>query len=387
MIEQTLRERLSIGHGQGLVIDRAPQRPERADPREIIVSADNHYPLVDDIFIDAFPARLKHRAPRIWLDEASGVYQIGENFVSAFPPTANAELHGIEAHAGARSLTARLADLDAEGVAKEIVFPQVLQLYFRHPDIELRELIYETYNAYMIEVQRASKGRVFPVAIPNFWDPAKAPASIRKIAAMGFKAILLPNMPGKQPNGEAVVYNSLDYDPVFTAIEETGITICHHIGETFMQEGINGIGCRLMHDLSPDLFRLHFGRYVFGRVLDKHPGLRIVFCEAGIAWAANAIQDAEMICNAHATMFDSRPDLRPLDYWHRNCWTSFMTDIPGMRLLDIIGADRVMWSVDYPHNEGTFGYSQDSMRVVREAVSQEQAARILGGTAIEVFGL
>ena len=30
-------------------------------------------------------------------------------------------------------------------------------------------------------------------------------------------------------------------------------------------------------------------------------------------------------------------------------------------MIDRIGVDRVMWSSDYPHNESTFGYSEQSL--------------------------
>jgi predicted TIM-barrel fold metal-dependent hydrolase len=387
-MDAQIAERFTIARPHGLMQSREPQRPLPAHAStDLVVSADNHMALADDIFFEAFPQRLKDKAPRIWWDEQTGIYQMGPNFQSVYPPSASEELRTIETRVGAHRLQGRLADMDAEGVAKEIVFPQVLQLYFKHPDQEVRGLIFDTYNAYMADIQRASGGRTFPVAIPRFWDRDGACESIRRIKDMGFKAILLPNLPGTGSDGEPVVYNSEAYDPVWATIQECDITVCHHIGETFFQEGINGRGARLMYDLGGDLFRLHFGRYVFGRILDKFPKLRVVFSEAGVAWAAGAIQDAEMIFDTAALMFESRPDHRPHTYWRNHFYTTFMTDIVGMRLLDIIGPDRVMWSVDYPHNEGTFGYSQDSKNEVLRAVGPDEATMILGGTAARVFDL
>jgi predicted TIM-barrel fold metal-dependent hydrolase len=56
-------------------------------------------------------------------------------------------------------------------------------------------------------------------------------------------------------------------------------------------------------------------------------------------------------------------------------------------MLDRIGARRLMWSTDYPHHESTLGYSSRSMQQVIDATTPEQARAILGGTAIDVFGL
>ena len=48
-----------------------------------------------------------------------------------------------------------------------------------------------------------------------------------------------------------------------------------------------------------------------------------------------------------------------------------MVDPLGLRLIDQIGVDNVMWSSDYPHNESTFGYSEKSLAAVVEAVGPE----------------
>jgi predicted TIM-barrel fold metal-dependent hydrolase len=66
---------------------------------------------------------------------------------------------------------------------------------------------------------------------------------------------------------------------------------------------------------------------------------------------------------------------------------SFMVDPLGLRLIDDIGVDKVMWSTDYPHNESTFGYSEKSLAAVVEAVSPEQAAKIVSGNIKQFLGI
>jgi hypothetical protein len=46
-----------------------------------------------------------------------------------------------------------------------------------------------------------------------------------------------------------------------------------------------------------------------------------------------------------------------------------------------------MWSTDYPHNESTFGYSEKSLAAVVEAVSPEQAAKIVSGNIKQFLGI
>jgi predicted TIM-barrel fold metal-dependent hydrolase len=66
---------------------------------------------------------------------------------------------------------------------------------------------------------------------------------------------------------------------------------------------------------------------------------------------------------------------------------SFMVDPLGLKLIDEIGVDKVMWSSDYPHNESTFGYSEKSLAAVVGAVGPENAARIVSGNIKSFLGL
>jgi hypothetical protein len=46
-----------------------------------------------------------------------------------------------------------------------------------------------------------------------------------------------------------------------------------------------------------------------------------------------------------------------------------------------------MLSSDYPHNEGTFGYSERSLAAVVDAVGAEDAVRVVGGNIKKFLGL
>jgi predicted TIM-barrel fold metal-dependent hydrolase len=52
-----------------------------------------------------------------------------------------------------------------------------------------------------------------------------------------------------------------------------------------------------------------------------------------------------------------------------------------------IGPDRVMWSSDYPHQESTFGYTRSAIQAVFDATAVENAQKIVGKTALEVFNM
>jgi hypothetical protein len=46
-----------------------------------------------------------------------------------------------------------------------------------------------------------------------------------------------------------------------------------------------------------------------------------------------------------------------------------------------------MWSTDFPHNEGTYGYSGDSLRAVVDAVGPEAGADVVSGNVKRFLGL
>ncbi len=77
----------------------------------------------------------------------------------------------------------------------------------------------------------------------------------------------------------------------------------------------------------------------------------------------------------------------PSWYWHHHCYATFMTDPPGLELLHRIGADRVMWSSDYPHQESTWGYTRSAIDAVFAATTVENAQAIVGKTALKVFNM
>ena len=64
-----------------------------------------------------------------------------------------------------------------------------------------------------------------------------------------------------------------------------------------------------------------------------------------------------------------------------------MVDPLGLELVDKIGVENVMWSSDYPHNESTFGYSEQSLAQVVDAVGADAAAKVVSGNVRTFLGI
>ncbi len=355
-------------------------------PGTEVFSADDHISLAEDIFYERFPESLKDAAPRvIHYDGAWTLAMGGKTFL---PHDFNAVLMQYDPLDGAttKDIDARIAELESDGIHKELAFPNAMLALMGWPDKAIRELCFRIYNEYIAELQERANGRFYGVGVISWWDGDAARRSLDHMKELGIKTFLMPLSPGKDDDGKRIDYNSAAMSPVWEAIEESGLPVSHHIGESPLSSPCedNSILVSMMHNVAP--FREMFGRYLFGGILDRHPGLRIGWFEGGINWIPPAIQDGEHLYASLKHMgHDIEHDVGW--YWENHMHASFMVDPLGLELIERIGVDRVMWSADYPHNESTFGYSEQSLATVVDAVGPEAAAKIASSNIKRFLGL
>ena len=375
--------------GVGAPKDRRPGRSDDfgLPPGTEVFSADDHISLAEDIFYERFPASMKDQAPRVmnvdggWVIGMGGKSILVREFIEVL--TQYDPLPG--SHTG--DVDARLAALDSEGVSKELAFPNSILALFGWPDREVRELCFRIYNEHIAEVQERSKGRIFGVGLINWWDADGARRTVDELKALGLKTFLLPIQPGKDADKIPIDYASTAMDGMWQAIEDAQLPVSHHIGESppATPNQFNPVGIGMLQNVAP--FRDMFGKYIFGGILDRHPGLRIGWFEGGINWVPSAIQDAEHISASFRHLSNLEPQRQPKDYWDNHMCASFVVDPLGLELVDRIGIERVMWSTDFPHNESTYGYSDKSLAAVVAAIGAERSPAVVGGNIKCFLGL
>ena len=79
--------------------------------------------------------------------------------------------------------------------------------------------------------------------------------------------------------------------------------------------------------------------------------------ESGIGWIPYVLwrMDAEW----EDQFKDLSLTMPPSEYWKRQCWATYQTDPIGVKLLDELGADKVMWGSDFPHPDGVWPDSRE----------------------------
>jgi predicted TIM-barrel fold metal-dependent hydrolase len=78
--------------------------------------------------------------------------------------------------------------------------------------------------------------------------------------------------------------------------------------------------------------------------------------------------------------------MKPSDYWRQQCKATYQSDKVGIRLLDLLGEETVMWGSDFPHPDGVWPDSQEFIRqelghlpaATRHKVVCENAGRLYG---------
>ena len=352
-----------------------------------VFSADDHISLAEDIFFEKFPASLKEQAPRVVYEDGAWTLAIGGK--TFLPREFNTVLMQYDPLDGAstKDIGARIRELESDGIHKELAFPNAILALLNWPDKEIRGLCFRIYNEHLADLQERSNGKFFGVGVINWWDGAGAATTLQELKDLGLRTFLLPLKPGKDDDGKPIDYNDPSMAPVWEAIADSGVPVSHHIGEAPLASPCrdNSILVSMVHNTAP--FREMFGRYVFGGILDRHPDLKIGWFEGGINWIPSAIQDAEHVYASMKHLTDHDIDHDVAHYWHTNMYASFMVDPLGLELIDRIGVDRVMWSSDYPHNESTFGYSEESLATVVDAVGADNAVKIASTNVKTFLGL
>jgi len=134
---------------------------------------------------------------------------------------------------------------------------------------------------------------------------------------------------------------------------------------------------------------------IFAGVLDRHPRLKIVMAEAGLAWVPGMIQGLDIwyqrTRDGRRLTGDSPiilPELLPSEYFHRQIWISFVDDPLGVKMVgSVLDMDKAMFGSDYPHPASTWPYSQQVIEEQMQGLSPEVRQKIVRDNARALFSI
>lgn len=342
-----------------------------------IISTDDHNLEALHLWEDRLPAKWRDKAPKLYRD-ADGALCLEAEGRSLLPKGIDENVsQGLP---GYGNLEAKLASMDEEGVEVSFLFHGIVQGLNGLQDKELYWACMDVYNEWLIEYARPHQERLVAIAVlPTFLRPEATAEYVQNLKGMGYKALQMPAFP------RGIRYNSREMDPLWAAIAASGIPLSFHVGAYVEFVGYGSTGANITRNLAP--YRGLLGQLMFAGVFERHPELKVVFTEGGASWAASAITDMDYVYQNYYTELNPKLGMRPSEYWHRQCYVSFITDPVAMRLIDIIGEDNVMWGSDYPHAEGTWAYTNQMLEDMWNKLGPVAGEKLLGGNAARLWNV
>ena len=352
--------------------------PHAATPEKIWAhSGDSHAMEPDDLWTSRLPKRLADRAPRtergekyelVYVDGQQLSRQLNDFMDAIRPP-------------GASDIAIRLQDLDREGVRCQLAFPSTgfWSVYIR--DAELSRAVCRAWNEWSVQEVMSWQKRIFTPAIVPLVEPADAAAEVEWAAQQGFQSVFLPcTMPAELDWG-------LDlWEPLWAAADANNMVLAYHIGtggENVVYRGPGGAVVNYMETTYPGMRVV--SHLVAGGALDRHPDLKVLIAEGGAGWVPAIGDRMDEAYRQHGMFVRPRLNRLPSEIVRAQIYASFQHDISAVQIIEDTHYDNVMWGDDYPHLEGTYGHTQETLHELFDSVDPRITERLLRGTFEELF--
>jgi predicted TIM-barrel fold metal-dependent hydrolase len=120
-------------------------------------------------------------------------------------------------------------------------------------------------------------------------------------------------------------------------------------------------------------------------VFERHPGLKCIISEGGSSWVPFVGDRMNEAYRQHHMFVRPKLDRLPKEYLYDHVYTSFQHDESGPAANWALGYQNGMWGSDYPHIEGTFGHTQQTLHELFDDVDPAVSHRIRIGAFKELF--
>jgi predicted TIM-barrel fold metal-dependent hydrolase len=307
----------------------------------------------------------------------------------------------------------RVAELDADGIAGEVIFPNTTPPFFETmatmnllpstPEAyERRWAGLEAHNRWLLDfcaldpVRRRGLAQIMPHDIED------AVATIQWAAESDglIPGVLMPVIP---PNHAVPPIFHRRYDPIWQACQDTGISFHQHGGTGSPEFPMDQPGAAAIMFMEFAMWpRRTVPHMTLGGVFERFPDLTVVVTENGSI--LHHLEDRAVMDRIHASIGGAKGrssvlfgaedmralKLKPSEYLSRNVYygltgSGHMTPKETAARYDI-GIDHLMWGNDYPHEEGTAPDSTLALRWVFSDVPRDEMRKILAGTAADLYG-
>ena len=288
-----------------------------------------------------------------------------------------------------------LRDLEADGVVADVIFPQGVVPFADYPSQpgmlppigyvatpELQAAGCRAYNRWLAEFCGTNPGRHAGIGVMPIRNVDAAVREIEWAHGAGLRGMSLPPI-----SDHAYPYfNDPSYEPIWDACERFGLPLNTHGASTrFYGHGADSMSVSLAE---VDFFgRRALWFLIFSGVFERHPDLRMVFTEQRAGWVVPTLEYLDDIYRAPINGITASLPRTPSDYFATNVYVgaSFLSAAEAAARHEI-GITHLMWGSDYPHPEGAWPWSRESLRRACAGMSDRDMRLVLGENAIACYG-
>jgi predicted TIM-barrel fold metal-dependent hydrolase len=373
-----------------------------------VISADCHIDLIwlpPDLFTSQASAALKERMPYVtegpkgkqWVAKNGAFFGLMNGMGSAGREYIPGQIHRSDRMAstglyedgknGIRRLSdpdLRLKDQDRDGVQAEVLYG-VLGATMRINDPEAGVEILRIYNEWLSGFCRTHPDRFGGLACIPSHDMDAAVAEIRRVAKRGgVRGLDIANR-----RGMTALWDPY-WNPMWAAAAETGLPVHFHtVGGTMPDfTKLEPKVARAAHATFISSFQLHMAELlmavIFAGVLERYPKMKLVIGESGTGWIPYVLEHMDLEWEDQYKDLDLT--MKPSEYWRRQCYATYQSDRIGVKLLDDLGEDNIMWGSDFPHPDGIWPDSQDFIQRELGHLPEKTRRKIVRDNAAKLYG-
>lgn len=303
----------------------------------------------------------------------------------------------------------RLADMDADGVAGEVLLPNTVPPFFpttpnitispprTRDEFEKRWAGVQAHNRWQVDfcALAPARRRGLIQIFPN--DVELALQEIRwGVEQACFGGVLIPPVSPGDPHVAPLFHTR--YEPIWALCADMDLTVVQHAGAGSPEMPMDQPASNAVLITEMALWAQRtLGHLILAGVFERYPTLRFVPTEQGTLWMQQhlAVLDAmvpTMKSDAHNRTYGmfggssvDEMTMSPSQYAQRNCYLASELAPYDAAMIDFLGADHIMWGSDYPHEEGFSPQSKLAIRWALHGRSESECRKILGGNAGRLY--
>jgi predicted TIM-barrel fold metal-dependent hydrolase len=238
--------------------------------------------------------------------------------------------------------------------------------------------------------------RIFPTPVINLSIVDEAIRELDYVVERGARALLVRPAPVPDFGGRRRSLALPEYGPFWARVQDSGVLVGMHASDDGSQRYLNEWEGRTGEFLPFTGRRSAFSALVNSEyrgirdvvysivghgLATRFPGIRFMPVENGSQWVPTAIKQFQKIYANDPSMFDEDPMVA----FHRSIYIHPFFEEDVLNIVDLVGADNVVFGSDYPHPEGLF----DPVTFVDEIAELPEAdkAKIMGGNLAKLMGV